>query len=275
MKTVGLHLRISTDIEQAVLEAQVLGIDSFQCFLINQTTNRYIDCDAKPAQQFLMMRQNFGDLYIHGSYWINLGGKETAHSVSFLQREIEMAKRLQFNAIVLHPGSATGWTERDEGIEQFVRLFNPLLKEEHELKFILENTAHGNRTIGSDLHDLKAIYDRLEHPEKVSFCIDTAHAFAFGYDIAQAQGQDEFIELIQQTIGLERISLVHLNDTDEMLGTKKDKHQLLGQGQLGESLARFVQMPAFNAVPIMLELPQISVHEQKKEMISLVRRWSK
>lgn len=275
MKTVGLHLRISTDIEQAVHEAQALGIESFQCFLINQTTNRYIDCDSKPAQQFLTMRQNFGDLYIHGSYWINLGGKETAHSVSFLQREIEMAKRLQFNAIVLHPGSATGWNDRDQGIEQFVRLFNPLLKEEHELKFILENTAHGNRTIGSDLLDLKAIYDRLEHPEKVSFCIDTAHAFAFGYDIAQTRGQDEFIELIQQTIGLERISLVHLNDTDELLGTKKDKHQLLGQGQLGESLARFVQMPAFHAVPIMLELPQMSVHEQKQEMISLVHSWSK
>ncbi len=272
MNTVGLHLRISSDINETVRAAQALEINSFQCFLIDQLTNRYIDCNSPQVKEFLTARSAYGNLYVHGSYWINLSGKETAHSITFLQREIEMAKRLQFNALVLHPGSATGWNEREEGIEQFVRLFNFLIKEEQELKFILENTAHGNRTIGSDLHDLKAIYDRLEHPEKVSFCIDTAHAFAFGYDISQVQGQASFVQLIKDTIGLERISLLHLNDTDEPLGTKKDKHQLLGQGKLGNALQQFVQLKEFGHLPIVLELPPMEMVDQKK-MISLARSW--
>ncbi|HEX2977824.1 MAG TPA: deoxyribonuclease IV [Candidatus Babeliales bacterium] len=273
MRTIGLHLRITSSIVDLIPQALELGTKSFQCFMIHQGTGNYLELSSPEIDRFLALRDECGYLYAHASYWVNLSGKETGHTIHLLRREIEMAKALHFNAIVIHPGAATGWATKQEGIDQFVRLFNALIKNESNMHFIIENTAHGNATVGSDLEDLKEIYERLEQSEKVSFCLDTAHAYAYGYDIGSAHGREQFLQLVDQTITADRVSLIHLNDSSEKLGTKKDRHELLGKGNLGQqALKEFTHIKAFAQVPLILELPPVE-NEEQAEMLELVRSW--
>jgi deoxyribonuclease-4 len=273
MRKLGLHLRIMQSIVDLIPQALELGIKDFQCFMIHQMTGNYLELSQAEINQFLAVRDECDMLYAHASYWINLSGKDTAHTIHLLRRELEMAKSLHFNALVIHPGSATGWKTKQEGIEQFVRLFNELIKRETSITFILENTAHGNATVGSDLEDLKAIHERLDHPEKVSFCLDTAHAYAYGYDISSTDAQQNFMRLVESTLQTDRVSLIHLNDTNEKLGTKKDRHEMIGKGNLGEqALKEFTQTKSLAHAPIMLELPPICKEEQQ-EILEMVRSW--
>ena len=139
----------------------------------------------------------------------------------------------------------------------------------------MENTAHGNMSVGSDLQDFHQLLQKLDHPEKISFCIDTSHAHAFGYDIADITKHGEFIDLLDELIGLERIVLIHLNDTKEKCGSLIDRHDIVGQGKLGDSvLKHFIAQPRLAHIPVLMELPVLPEQEE----IALLRKvisWDK
>ncbi len=114
---------------------------------------------------------------------------------------------------------------------------------------------------------------KLDQPEKVGFCIDTAHAYAFGYNVADEQEQDAFIDLIGKTIGFDALSLIHLNDTKELLSSKRDRHDIIGQGMIGaHHLKRFMHHPKLVSVPVLLELPSLPEEEQKA-ILHTVNSW--
>jgi len=138
--------------------------------------------------------------------------------INILRRELTLAKSLEFTHLVLHPGSAKGAREKSEGIDALARMLNRLLFYERDIKVILENTAHGNMSVGSDLQDFQQLLQKLDQPERISFCIDTSHAHAFGYDIMDKSAQASFVDLLDELVGLERIVLIHLNDTKEKRG---------------------------------------------------------
>jgi deoxyribonuclease-4 len=274
MRAVGLHLRITDDLVSLAQLAHGLSLDTFQCFMIHQPSGTYINAQAQRVA-FLKYRPFFKKLYLHASYWINLAGKQTAHTVSLLEREIAMARLLEFNAIVLHPGAATGWQTKDEGIEQFVSIFDPLVIQNPDIAFILENTAHGGPTIGSDCAELQMIRERMSHPEKISFCIDTAHAYSYGYDFTTEHHFSEFMSTIEKSLGFSSVSLVHLNDTIEKLGEKKDRHAFPGQGVIGlENLKKIVTDTRLSHAACILELPEAPIAQQI-EMVNVVKEWKK
>ncbi len=236
MRAIGLHLRITTTILDLLQYAIDMHLDTFQCFLMNQATNNYIHLTSGQIRQFLALRNRyFKDLFVHGSYWINLSNKDMEENQYLLAKELTIAKKLGFTHMILHPGSANGWETHQEGVDCVVRVLNAVLKHENDITIVLENTAHGSRAIGSDLHDLFAIQQKIDYPEKIAFCIDTAHAYAFGYAIDQEQGHDEFISLIEHSIGFASVALIHLNDTKEERGSKRDKHDDLGKGILAST----------------------------------------
>ena len=117
--------------------------------------------------------------------------------------------------MIVHPGSAKKASNKQKGIEIIARNLNAILKHESEVKIILENTAHAGLSIGGDLQDFLHLRERLEHPESIAFCIDTAHAYSYGYDISNAKGQQSFIDIINTTIGLNNVGIIHLNDTKQ------------------------------------------------------------
>jgi deoxyribonuclease-4 len=217
-------------------------------------------------------RPAFNSLYLHGSYWINLANiGRTKHHI--LTKELQWAKKLSFTHMILHPGSAKGAIDREEGIDALASALNGILKREHDIKIVLENTAHGKMAIGSDMYDFAKVLQKLDHPDRVMFCIDTAHAFAYGYNVRDAQGQDAFIALLDQTIGIERIALLHVNDTHEHLGSCMDRHHMIGDGKIGEeALRRFVLHPQLCTIPMLMEPPVASFSEEHG-MLKKVLSW--
>jgi deoxyribonuclease IV len=266
---VGLHLKLESTLENLIKKAEYFPINIFQFFLVKEYTGKYPKLDNKDVKQYLRTRKKFDEIYIHSSYWINLAsGKNIGYKTSqkILKKEIELSKKLLSNYLVLHPGSATKFkpTPQDpkcklKGIENIVKALNDVLKTERYIKILLENTAHANKTIGSDLNDFKLIKERLDFPEKVKFCLDFAHAFSYGYKVNQTE---DFIKLVDKTMGFESIQLLHLNDSKEERGSRIDKHEIPGKGLIGEiPLKSLIMHKKFQNIPLILELPNITTKE--------------
>lgn len=272
MRNIGLHVRLVDSLIALGQRAMTLQLPTFQCFFVHQHTHAFIKPSRYEIVEFAKLRSSFNDLFVHASYWTNFASIEDI-SLRAFERELSLAKRLDFNYIIIHPGSAKGAQHRMEGIEALVRRLNKILKHEHAIKIILENTAHAKLSIGGDLHDFKMILEKCDYPDKVSFCLDTAHAYVYGYPLATVEDQQLFFTSIEQTIGFERIALIHLNNTNQPVGSYIDKHTTLKQGLLSiEELKRLVLYDKLAKVPIIMELPIVS-DAIEQETVQLVRSW--
>ncbi len=255
-KRIGLHIRLEHSVLDAVEKKNELQLPFFQMFLVRHTTGKLFKVTGQELQTF--HEQNNNDpFYVHGSYWINLAHLGEYGTKSF-RREMRLSQELGASALIVHPGVAKKVPNRTVGIENVIRTLNKQLTED-SIPIMLENTAHANLMVGSNILDFPYILARLDRPEKISFCIDTAHAHAFGYDIHTEKGQDLFIDFLDNTIGIERISLIHLNDTNQRCGSKIDRHIVPGKGVLGkEMLHRFMMHEKLAHIPVILELPKVS-----------------
>lgn len=270
---VGLHIRLDKSLTEVLDKAERFKVPIFQTFLIN-SQGRRVKLEKDQVQEFLERKKNFEQIYLHASYWVNLASVQP-HGMYALERELDLANELQLNTLILHPGSAVGFNTKMHGIDEFSTRINKILNKNDDLVIILENTTHAKNCIGSDIIDFREILSRIERPEKIKFCLDTAHAYGYGYDIANEDDQDRFIELVDQTIGLDSVQLIHLNDTVEALASKLDRHAIPGQGNIGPiALKRFVTHERLNTVPIILELPVVTDQEEKN-ILEQVCNWRK
>lgn len=273
LREIGLHLRLESTLAELVERARRLNVDLFQCFFVHQATGAPIRFSSEEVAQFQSARREyFKDLYLHGSYWINLASLEY-NGIRAFEHELRQAKRLEFTHMILHPGNAKGAKNKIQGIDALVAILNDTMKREKEVQLVLENAVHGKMTIGSDLEDFAILKSKLDFPDRISFCVDTAHAYAYGYDITNPVKLEEFIALLDRTMGIDRIVLIHLNDTMHKLGSGIDQHVIPGQGRLGqEVLQRFVLHPRLQHIPLLMELPVLEEDEQA-EVLEMVRGW--
>lgn len=263
-KDLGLHLRLNSTISNLIEDVKRHNIRTFQFFLAASPKDRYVLFSKKEERSFRMfLEERKATPFIHSSYWINpSSGRKVSfeNSQKLLLQEISLAKRLGVRYIVLHPGSATWFKKKEDdpicrarGIERIASMLNTILAQESDISILLENTAHGNRSIGSDFHDFPRIKALLNHPEKVSYCLDLAHAFVYGY---QLNNINDFFALLENTMGVENIRLIHFNDAIEEYGSKKDKHATPGFGNIGqEVLSQYLNHPMLENIPKIMELP--------------------
>lgn len=271
MRPIGLHIRITDTIMEVAEYIQELGIPIFQCFLVDQADRQPLLINTATAQEFKNRLSN-QKLYVHGSYWVNLAHLKK-QGLTILHNEIEQAKQLGSQHIILHPGSAITASTHAQGIDDVAHVLNTIMMDEQDMIFILENTAHAHKTIGSNLTDFYYLKQKLEYPDRVKFCIDTAHAYAYGYDIGDIAQQNDFIHLIDITIGIHAVELIHLNDAAHPLSSRIDKHAALGEGTIGlEALKSFATNPRLSKIPLILELPVLS-SAQESNMLDIVRSW--
>lgn len=258
-----MHLRIENTILATLHSAITLNIPIFQCFLINQTNKRYIVLNKEVIDQWCMLKTHHAiEVIIHAAYWINIAQRHNNSSIHILRHEIELAQRLGCSTLVLHPGTAKGFETKHEGILQLAKALNSINKQYPTITILLENTCH-KHSIGSDIQDFFEILPHLDYPERVRFCIDTAHAFAYGYDLVTPQGIKDFIERIATTIGWPFVSLIHLNDSQRAQGSFIDYHALIGDGCIGfKPLMDFINNAAVNNKNIIIESPKYSLQEQ-------------
>ncbi|PKN03519.1 hypothetical protein CVU75_01760 [Candidatus Dependentiae bacterium HGW-Dependentiae-1] len=271
-KTIGIHVRLCPSLDTAAQKAIRLGQSLFQCFFMQQETGSPLRPTTHEINTFIReYRPFFSQLFLHGSYLINLSGARNEHHV--LKRELALAKRLFFTHMILHPGSAKGLGTKEAGIDQLAREINGLIKRERDIVFVLENIAQAGLSIGGDLHDFKQLLEKIERPEQLAFCIDTAHAHSYGYDLVTVQGRELFVDLVAHVIGWDRVVLVHVNDTHQVCGVHIDQHCVLGEGVLGTaSLREFVCLPELSHKPLLLELPELP-EEQELALLTVVRGW--
>ena len=189
-----------------------------------------------------------------------------------LKQEAEVVKKLNQHYLVVHSGSIKGMSEDPvkraklvaEVVDDFINNFPTV-------QLLIENSPHGGSSYGGDLDDFALLIEYIKNKDKVGFCIDTAHAHAYGYDIVNEF--DSFMEKLDQTVGFSRIKVLHLNDTLEKKGSKIDRHGILGEGLIGsECLKKFVQFKKLEHAAVILELPKVS-EDQEKELLHIVNQW--
>ncbi len=251
----GLHIRLTSHITDVIDKAHRLRVPFFQTFILYANHGTARAPHETHIKHFLHARANFGPLYLHASYWINCA--HCAGSIStLLERELMLAQQLQFNFFVIHPGAVQAQKDRTTCLANIARNINTTLKKYPDITILLENVAHTHRALGGDIKELAYILRLIDIPERIGFCIDTAHAYAFGYNIAQPYEQDQFIALLEQELTPEKIKLIHLTDTHKECGSAIDAHVFPGAGNIGQTaLQRFIRHHTLKDVPIILELP--------------------
>jgi len=211
----------------------------------------------------------------HTGYMINLGAPPSANrdkSLQSLIQEITFAGALGLPFVVLHPGAHLGAGE-EAGLAQIVAGLDEVARatKDSPVRIALENTAGQGSCLGNQLEHLAAIFDRVEKPERLCLCIDTAHLFAAGYDIRTAKGWNKTIGQLDALIGRKQIAAFHLNDSKTDLNSRVDRHEHIGQGKIGmEGFRHIVNDARFKKTPGCLETHKSDdLHEDIENIATL------
>lgn len=215
----------------------------------------------------LMKKNNLdiNDIVVHAPYIINLGNTikpETFEiAVQFLRTEIERTDAIGAPRIVLHPGAHVG-EGSDVGISKIIEGLNEVLTKEQKTTVALETMAGKGTECGRSFEEIAKIIEGVKLKDKLSVCFDTCHVHDAGYDIVN--NFEKVMEEFDRIVGIERISVVHLNDSKNVMGAHKDRHENLGYGHIGfDALNKIAHFEKFNYIPKILETPYVSVGEEK------------
>jgi deoxyribonuclease-4 len=255
----GCHVSIAGSVDKAVDRANMIGCDTFQVFTRSPRMWRHREFKPDEVEAFKRKRIETGidPVFSHMPYLPNLSSSNPEpykKSVETLRLELTRCNLLDIPFLVTHLGSHLG-KGLDIGIRQIVRAINEAVSGlDHYPTILLENTSGKTNEVGSVFEELKTIIDNVS-TNNIGVCFDTCHAFARGYNISTWNGIDSTIREIEQTIGFERVQLVHLNDSKGELGSRLDRHNHIGIGHIGEDGFRRFLKSRFNTKPFILETP--------------------
>ncbi|MBQ7233427.1 MAG: deoxyribonuclease IV [Bacillales bacterium] len=215
------------------------------------------------------------ELIVHAPYIINIGNTEKPATfklgVDFLKMEIERSEALGAKQIVLHPGAHVKAGD-EAGIQKIIEGLNEVLTHEQKIQIALETMAGKGTEVGRTFEQLAAIIDGVVHNEKLSVCFDTCHTHDAGY--AVSTDFDSVLNEFDKIIGIDRLKVLHINDSKNVLGARKDRHENIGFGHIGfDALYRIVHHPQLTDVPKILETPYIGLdkamppYKQEIEML--------
>lgn len=215
---------------------------------------------------------NIEDVIIHAPYIINLANTikpETYElAVDFLRQEIDRVHQIGVKTLVLHPGSHVKAGEQ-VGLDQIVKGLNEVLSQDDDVVIALETMSGKGTELGYTTDQLKYIIDHVEYHEKLGVCLDTCHLHDAGYDLTKF---DEYLDEFDQKIGIDRIKAMHINDSKNIRGAKKDRHENLGYGYIGfDTLCQIVHNPRLLEVPKFLETPYYEEKAPYKKEITMLR----
>ena len=258
MLHIGCHLSASKGYLHMGREAVSIGANTFQFFTRNPRGSRAKAIDpADAAALVAFLRDNrFGPVVAHAPYTINPCSKDERTREFALQTMADDLVRMEYlpgNYYNFHPGSHTG-LGTEAGISLIAETLNTILKPEQTTVVLLETMAGKGTEIGGRLEELREILDRVELQGHMGVCLDTCHVSDGGYDIIG--DLDGVLEEFDRVLGLHRLKAIHLNDSKNPLGARKDRHACIGEGEIGlEALARVVRHPALKDLPFCLETP--------------------
>ena len=257
---IGAHVSISGGMDKAIERQEEIGGNCGQIFAGSPRTWSVSEYSEEEGNEFQELRNEKGQnpYVIHSTYLVNLATPKEdlfEKSLNCLQSELDAAATLGVEYVVFHPGAHTG-SGRDTGVKRIAEGIDELDIPEN-VTLLLENTAGKGTTLGKSFGELRDMIKHADTPdEKIGVCIDTCHAHAAGYDLKSEEGFEDFIQEIKEDIGLEKIEVLHLNDSKDERGSEKDNHMDIGYGEIGdEGFRNLVNAEEFEDLPMVLETP--------------------
>ena len=268
---IGSHVSMSGKkmLEGSAEEAHQFGESTFMIYTgAPQNTRRKNINDLNIEKGHKVMEQyGLSNIVVHAPYIINIGNTTKPEvyelGVNFLQNEIERTQAIGAKDIVLHPGAHVG-AGADKGINQIIKGLNEVLTHDHDVRIALETMAGKGTEIGRSFEELARIIDGVTHNDRLSICFDTCHTHDAGYNIKN--DFDGVLNEFDKIIGIDRIKVVHVNDSKNEQGAHKDRHENIGFGYIGfDALNNVVHHEAFKDIPKILETPYVGEDKKNKK----------
>jgi len=259
----GAHVSASGGVDQAPARGTAIGADGIQVFTRNQRQWQPKPLGDAEAEAFRRARKESGlkTVMSHGSYLVNLAAtdpEKAAKSLAALEAELDRCHRLGVELLNFHPGAHMG-AGLETGIERIAAGLNDLCAghpDKRDVTLVLENVAGQGSTVGKTFGELGRILERLDEPERFAVCVDTAHAFAAGYDLTTDTGWEATWTGFDRELGLDRLAAFHVNDSAAAFDARRDRHANLGEGHIGlDAFRRLVTDPRTRGRPMFLETP--------------------
>ena len=276
MGYLGCHLSSAGGYAAMCKTAAAIGADTFQFFTRNPRGGKAKALDPADAAVLAgeMAAGRLGPVIAHAPYTINPCSKDPRVREFALNTMADDLSRLELLPGALynfHPGSHVGQGE-EAGIARIAETLNQVLRPEEHTPVLLETMAGKGSEVGGTFESLRAILDRVERSDRMGVCLDTCHVHDAGYDIVG--NLDGVLEEFDRVIGLSRLKAIHLNDSKNPRGARKDRHEVIGGGEIGlQALVEVVRHPALCHLPMVLETPN-ELHGYAAE-IALLRKEAK
>jgi deoxyribonuclease-4 len=276
----GSHVSASGGVDRAPQRGVDVGAEAIQVFVKNERQWVAKPLDPAVVERFRSEVERtgigFDKLVVHDSYLINLASPKDdilEKSIAAFTDELERCDQLGIPFLVTHPGAHTGSGE-EAGIERFATSLNQIFSKipDNRTFTLLETTAGQGTTLGRSFEELAAIINRVEQPERVGVCLDTCHIFAAGYDFRSPDLYASMMDAFDRMIGIDRLKVIHLNDSKHPLGSNKDRHEQIGEGEIGlEGFRQFVNDQRLAGVPGILETEKDDAGEYDRRNIATLR----
>ncbi len=282
MLIIGSHVGYKKDsgLVGSVEEALSYGANTFMFYTgaPQNTIRSSINLD-NVKKAYSLMKDNGIDkdnVIVHAPYIINLANGDPNKfnfSCNFLSEELKRVDTFGFKYLVLHPGSHVG-LGADVGISNIIKALNLVLdKDNSDVMILLETMAGKGSEVGRCFEEIKTIIDGVSKKGRIGVCLDTCHLNDAGYDL---NNFNDILDLFDKIIGIDKIKCIHINDSKNILGSHKDRHENIGKGTIGlDTLIKIIDCDKLKDVPKILETPYIDGHAPYKEEISLIRSLSK
>jgi deoxyribonuclease-4 len=259
----GAHVSIAGGLHTAFERAVAAGCDCMQVFIKNQRQWRAkpIDADAVAAWNAARKQAGIATVVAHDAYLINLAAPQDSiwhTSIDAFYDELTRCRQVGIRWLVAHPGSHSG-TGEAAGVKRVAAALDIIYDRlgNDDVITLLEVTAGQGTNLGYRFEHLADIMAAVESKVPLGICLDTCHLFAAGYDISTDEGYEQTVAAMKATVGTNAVRCIHMNDSKKPLGSRVDRHEHIGKGEIGRSaFRRFINDPRFAGVPMILETPK-------------------
>jgi deoxyribonuclease-4 len=267
----GFHISIAGGFPKVAERARARGCETIQFFSRNPRGWNYSPLNKKELEQFRASIRffAFSPIFLHMPYLPNIAAKSKFYkrSIRSIATDLQRAEQLGAQYLIIHIGHRMESSE-EEAIENVSQGINQAFeKVRNGVKLLTENTAGQGTEIGYHFDQIKKIVEGVQDHQRMGVCLDTAHSFEAGYDLSNKDGIERTLDDFDRTLGLERLHLLHLNDSKTPLGSRKDRHWHIGEGYIGlEGFGHLINHPSLSHLPGIMETPRKDTVEDLKNM---------
>jgi deoxyribonuclease IV len=272
---IGAHISTKGGVHTVFERAAAINATAVALFAKNSNQWKGKELTDEDCALFAEKR-TITPIFTHASYLINLATTNPEFhrkSIGAMLDELDRAERLGIRAVVLHPGAHMGAGPK-AGVEQIARSLDRIHAKipNHKVVTLLETSAGQGSCVGCSFEELGQIIKLVDDRKRVGICFDTCHVFASGYDLRTRAAYEHTIECVEEHVGIRNVGLFHLNDSKKALGSRVDRHEHIGDGQIGlDGFSFLLNDERFRGIPKLLETPKKIEHESDRRNLATLR----